>query len=381
MTKLFFEQLRGAPWVNVMDYGADPTGATYSDDAFDQAIDSRTDRSAAVIIPPGTYKFAAPIVLGNSTVLLGTGSNMTDQVSGASTLTYRPHVVLSFPNATDGIIAPDDATVTYRCHGCIISGVTIKGSASTNGKRGIWLRDNASSSVAIQRCGLIQVEKVFIENFGTGIDGDNTADSTTIRQVHVHNCAKGIVGGSSETRIEAFIPWSLTTGPAIELNDDRAWVLHSEIQPLVGNGVVVNGDYCIIANNSFGDLTNAVIVNGNDNIIVGNAAARNIAGTAWTDNGSNNRWAANSPAATGDAGSVGLTVQDENGTIATGVTQLDFQGAGVTAAAGTGEVVVTVTGSSASSGYREVVMESGVTPPTPILNSAGDDWVYGEAEA
>lgn len=42
----------------------------------------------------------------------------------------------------------------------------------------------------------------------------------------------------------------------------------------------------------------------------------------------------------------GLTVQDENGVVATGVMQLDFQGAGVTAAAGTGEVVVTIPGGS-----------------------------------
>jgi hypothetical protein len=41
-----------------------------------------------------------------------------------------------------------------------------------------------------------------------------------------------------------------------------------------------------------------------------------------------------------------LTVQDENGNVATGVTQIDFQGSGVTAASGTGEVVVTIPGGS-----------------------------------
>lgn len=39
-----------------------------------------------------------------------------------------------------------------------------------------------------------------------------------------------------------------------------------------------------------------------------------------------------------------LTVQDENVTVASGVSQLDFQGAGVTASIGTGEVIVTVPG-------------------------------------
>lgn len=69
-----------------------------------------------------------------------------------------------------------------------------------------------------------------------------------------------------------------------------------------------------------------------------------------------------------------LTVQDENGNVATGVTQLDFQGAGVTAAAGTGEVVVTIAGSSAA---KELIMQDGVTaPPVPLENEARDDWLY-----
>lgn len=41
-----------------------------------------------------------------------------------------------------------------------------------------------------------------------------------------------------------------------------------------------------------------------------------------------------------------LTVQDENSNVGTGVTQIDFQGAGVTVTSGTGEVVVTVPGST-----------------------------------
>jgi hypothetical protein len=41
-----------------------------------------------------------------------------------------------------------------------------------------------------------------------------------------------------------------------------------------------------------------------------------------------------------------LTVEDENGNVSTAVTQIDFQGAGVTATAGTGEVVVTIPGAA-----------------------------------
>lgn len=45
-------------------------------------------------------------------------------------------------------------------------------------------------------------------------------------------------------------------------------------------------------------------------------------------------------------GGSALTVQDENSNVSTSVTQIDFQGAGVTASSGTGEVVVTIPGGS-----------------------------------
>jgi hypothetical protein len=99
------------------------------------------------------------------------------------------------------------------------------------------------------------------------------------------------------------------------------------------------------------------------------------------------------------AGGSGLTVQDEGTDIATGVTQLDFQGAGVTAASGTGEVVVTIptptpltvqdensnvstsvtridfqgTGVTASAGTGEVVVTvPGETLPASIIDAKGD---------
>lgn len=72
-----------------------------------------------------------------------------------------------------------------------------------------------------------------------------------------------------------------------------------------------------------------------------------------------------------------LTVQDENGNVSTAVTQIDFQGAGVTATAGTGEVIVTIPGASTVAG--ELLMQDGVTaPPVPIETEARDDWLYAD---
>jgi hypothetical protein len=71
-----------------------------------------------------------------------------------------------------------------------------------------------------------------------------------------------------------------------------------------------------------------------------------------------------------------LTVQDENSNVSTDVTRIDFQGAGVTTTAGTGEVVVTIAGGGSSTS-SELMMQDGVSsPPVPIENEAGTDWLY-----
>jgi predicted GH43/DUF377 family glycosyl hydrolase len=71
-----------------------------------------------------------------------------------------------------------------------------------------------------------------------------------------------------------------------------------------------------------------------------------------------------------------LTVQDENSTVVTGVTQIDFQGAGVTATAGTGEVVVTIPGATSSSGSELAVMDGIANPPEMAYLDSGDDFAY-----
>jgi hypothetical protein len=75
-------------------------------------------------------------------------------------------------------------------------------------------------------------------------------------------------------------------------------------------------------------------------------------------------WVPETPAAGGS-----LTVQDESGNVGTGVTQIDFQGAGVTASAGTGEVVVTIPGGGAD--YHHTRNSTSTSSGTvPITNTA-----------
>lgn len=71
----------------------------------------------------------------------------------------------------------------------------------------------------------------------------------------------------------------------------------------------------------------------------------------------------------------GITVQDENANVATGVTQIDFQGAGVSATAGTGEVVVTIAGAN----LRPLTTELNGVPD--LVWDDNNNLVYAEAPA
>jgi hypothetical protein len=66
----------------------------------------------------------------------------------------------------------------------------------------------------------------------------------------------------------------------------------------------------------------------------------------------------------------GLVVQDENANVSTDVTQIDFQGAGVTVTSGTGEVIVTIPGGSGSA--LEIFDEgSSLTAAAESINFTG----------
>ena len=69
--------------------------------------------------------------------------------------------------------------------------------------------------------------------------------------------------------------------------------------------------------------------------------------TTWVSNNAGRTgvaWARMLTGPRGLSGATGVTIQDENGNIGTGITQIDFQGAGVTSVLGSGEVVVTIPG-------------------------------------
>ena len=62
LTKVTYSMIEGDP-VNVLDFGADPTGVTDSTVAIQAAIDSVSDDNV-VVIPPGTYELSDTLTLG-----------------------------------------------------------------------------------------------------------------------------------------------------------------------------------------------------------------------------------------------------------------------------------------------------------------------------
>lgn len=57
-----FSVIQGAP-INVLEYGADPTGATASDSAIQDAIDAATASGKALYIPSGFYKITETLTI------------------------------------------------------------------------------------------------------------------------------------------------------------------------------------------------------------------------------------------------------------------------------------------------------------------------------
>lgn len=119
-----------------------------------------------------------------------------------------------------------------------------------------------------------------------------------------------------------------------------------QVRDVIGAALVAGTGITVTVNDAGDTITIAVDTAAEIERVVDAVAAALVAGTNTTivyDDALGTITISSS----GGSSSSSLAVQDEGVTVASGVTQIDFQGAGVTAAAGTGEVVVTIPGGSA----------------------------------
>jgi hypothetical protein len=75
LTKITYSMIDGVNAINVNDFGADDTGATFSDTAFNLAIAQANSQNAFLYIPPGNYKT-------QSTLTTITGPGILGSVAG-----------------------------------------------------------------------------------------------------------------------------------------------------------------------------------------------------------------------------------------------------------------------------------------------------------
>lgn len=86
---------------NVTDYGADPTGATYSDTAIQKALDSD---ATLIQFPKGTYRLNRPLRIPSNTTLMGYGAHITtNDTSVINTSTSDTEAKLLVTNKADGV--------------------------------------------------------------------------------------------------------------------------------------------------------------------------------------------------------------------------------------------------------------------------------------
>lgn len=150
LTKATYSMIEGAP-VNVLDFGADPTGVSNSATAIQAAINSGSTR---VVFPQGTYLVGAEIVAQDNVFLVF--QDATLKASGNTP-------VLRFGSgATEAL--------TYS-HGGISGTLTIEGSGVANTSNdGFVIRNysygNFNASVKIINCG---GRAMVVEAYGRGV--------------------------------------------------------------------------------------------------------------------------------------------------------------------------------------------------------------------
>jgi len=89
LTKVSYSMITGAP-VNVLDFGADPTGVTDSTAAFNDALQATIPFaqviSRTVYVPPGTYKISSTLFVRAGCTLEGAGGTSSAITSDGATI-------------------------------------------------------------------------------------------------------------------------------------------------------------------------------------------------------------------------------------------------------------------------------------------------------
>lgn len=167
LTKVSYSMIDGAV-VNVLDYGADPTGNADSTAAIQAAINSFASGSGTVFIPIGTFKVTSTITVAQNRIhLVGAGSWATQLLfaptangtclklsKGASVLFQGSVVGVSFysNDSTYTKTALEVSDVSgYNIEDIVVGGSIVSGGSTFwsggTGSRGIWTKGREATQL------------------------------------------------------------------------------------------------------------------------------------------------------------------------------------------------------------------------------------------
>lgn len=214
------------------------------------ALASVPQRGASVLFAlRGTHACSETIVVGNSTLLAGPAGRMATQIAGngidnvsGTTTTYAPLLVLDFSASDIDAITNATPGAAYRPHQWTVRDLSIKGGGflGANQRAGIRARRNTGGPSG-GRCGLVTLERVYIEGFYFGVDlmsaggassWDGGVDTAHVIDCHVHRCVVGYRGGYSDTRF---------------LHCDAWQAVHDPLGAVTPAGFVIQGRQDVIA--------------------------------------------------------------------------------------------------------------------------------------
>jgi len=148
LTKVTYSMIQDAP-VNVVDYGADPTGVADSTAAIQAAIDADIGN---VFLPPGIYRTTAPITItGSAPSIYGVGKRYN---TGVKSQILIDHAGTGFQIITQAQI------------GTVVSGISFVRSSGYVGQGINVLLDGATGTSIVSQ---INIEKCYIAGGATGL--------------------------------------------------------------------------------------------------------------------------------------------------------------------------------------------------------------------
>lgn len=226
LTKVSYSMIKGAV-LNVLDFGADPTGVADSQPAIQAAIDSiasagalvynsTVSRGGTVFLPRGTYRIASTITNTTPSIsLIGEGSTAT---------------IIDNDHTGDAFVYGDTVNELTQCR---IVGIKIQGSATSG--RGFWGRifgaqcelndvyiNSGSIGIQLDDCYVSKYYNVWVRStVSHGIFVNNISHNTTFI-----GCKVQLAGGNGMVIQGCFNV--LVTGSNFEFNQIN--------QIAVGNG-------------------------------------------------------------------------------------------------------------------------------------------------